>query len=56
MNEEELYAADQEDRYFNRLRRYAGKSDACSDDDSERGGEAKDPFSPDYFNYIREGR
>lgn len=56
MNEDDLFAADQEDRYFNRLRRYTRKTDDDSDDGFERGDESKASFSPDYFNSVREGR
>lgn len=56
MNEEELFAADQEDRYFSPLRRSTRETDAYSDDDPDRGGESNGPFSPDYFNSIWEGR
>lgn len=56
MNEDDLFAADHEDRYFRRLRRYTRSIDEYSDDDSERGGESKGLFSPDYFNSIWEGR
>ena len=56
MNGDDLYAADQEDRSFNRLRRYAQRKEKSPDENFEKGGEFKDPFSPDYFNSIWEGR
>jgi hypothetical protein len=56
MNEDDLFTADQEDRYLNRLRRSTRNTNASPDDDSGRGGESIGPFSPDYFNSIWEGR
>lgn len=51
MNEEEVFAADQEDRYFSRLNRAKDREyDVESESASRR------PFSPDYFNAIWEGR
>jgi len=55
MNEEDLFAADHEDRYWSRLRRSTRSIDEYSDD-TERGGESKGFFSSDYFNSIWEGR
>ena len=53
MNDEEIFAADTEDRYFSRLSRRAR---AHENDDAESEHTSGKPFSPDYFNAIWEGR
>ena len=50
---EEIFAADPEDRYFSRLSRRAR---ADENDDAESEHMSRKPFSSDYFSAIWEGR